>query len=366
MPDLRLHQIATGGLTANEVLLDRGIRHATFLDRLAAGEARALSSALRREVLPDLHDAVEREFARLSAAGRRSSSRLARLLGTQAELQALMRGLLGPVADSFERRLVAIAGAEAEFTTDVLELASRPLSISMAAPSSVTLRQVVKDTPVHGQILAEWFDGLGASTSRRTTVALRTSIIQGETVAEMRSRLRRVARVTTNQAEAIARTTVNGVAQAAREETYRENESLIKGERYVATLDDRTTIICASLDGRVFPIDDGPRPPQHINCRSTTVPVLKSWKEMGIDAKELPESTRASMNGEVPESTTFPKWLRRQPRAVQDEVLGPTRARLFRSNQVRFDRFTHGGRTLTLSELRKREGLSEKAVAVAR
>ena len=36
--------------------------------------------------------------------------------------------------------------------------------------------------------------------------------------------------------------------------------------------------------------------------------------------------TRASMNGQVPGNLTYNAWLRRQPRAFIDEVLGPTKA----------------------------------------
>jgi SPP1 gp7 family putative phage head morphogenesis protein len=46
-----------------------------------------------------------------------------------------------------------------------------------------------------------------------------------------------------------------------------------KKYRYVATLDSRTSSICAALDGREFEYGKGPMPPQHFNCRSTTVPI---------------------------------------------------------------------------------------------
>lgn len=96
---------------------------------------------------------------------------------------------------------------------------------------------------------------------------------------------------------------------------------------------------CAALDGKRFPVDKGPRPPRHINCRSTTVPVV--GKIEGV----------AEFNRQ-----TYPEWLRNQPADVQDDILGVTRAKLFRSGDLQLDRFVdRKGVTLTLPELRERD-----------
>lgn len=112
------------------------------------------------------------------------------------------------------------------------------------------------------------------------------------------------------------------------------------------------TAICRSLDGKVFAVGKGPRPPAHWNCRSTTSPVLKSLKELGISTKDVPEGTRASMNGQVPKSVTYYQWLKSQPYETQVEALGRTRANLFRSGAIRGDQFEDDrGRPLTIEEL---------------
>ena len=60
----------------------------------------------------------------------------------------------------------------------------------------------------------------------------------------------------------------------------------------------------------------------------------------------------------VPERTTYAQWLKKQPAAVQDEVLGKTRGKLFRSGKVTIDRMIDPRlRPLTLAELAEREGL---------
>lgn len=109
-------------------------------------------------------------------------------------------------------------------------------------------------------------------------------------------------------------------------------------------------------DGQVFKIGDGPRPPAHLGCRCTTVPITKSFREMGFDVDDLPPGTRASMNGQVPATLKYPEWLRRQTADVQNEALGLERAKLFRNGEVEISNFTNrAGRRFTLDELRQRE-----------
>ena len=137
---------------------------------------------------------------------------------------------------------------------------------------------------------------------------------------------------------------------------YAGNADLIKGVRWVSTLDGRTSPICRARDGVIYDVDKGPRPPAHWNCRSTTVPVLRSWRELGIPADEASPGTRASMDGQVPSDMTYQQWLKSKPAAFQDETLGKAKGRLFRSGGLTLDRFVNNkGREYTLDELRKRD-----------
>ena len=177
---------------------------------------------------------------------------------------------------------------------------------------------------------------------------------------------------------------------------------MIKGVAWVSTLDGRTSPICQARDGIVFPVSSGPRPPAHPNCRSTTAPVLRTWKELGVDDfPEAPEAFRpavsdnrtrvererdfrrearekagtswASMTqkqrtvavrqirdewqgsaiSQVSASTTYEEWFRRQPTGFQDDVLGKKRAREFRAGKLSLDKFVDmkTGRKFTLKEL---------------
>ena len=85
------------------------------------------------------------------------------------------------------------------------------------------------------------------------------------------------------------------------------------------------------------------------------MPIVKSWKEIGIDLPESKASTRASVDGQIAEDITFTKWLRSKPVSVQDDILGATRGKLFRANKIEIDKFTDSkGRVISLDQLRKK------------
>jgi SPP1 gp7 family putative phage head morphogenesis protein len=60
-----------------------------------------------------------------------------------------------------------------------------------------------------------------------------------------------------NQIMALVRTSINQVANSASQQVYEANQDITKKYRYVATLDSRTSSICAALDGREFEYGKG-------------------------------------------------------------------------------------------------------------
>jgi len=115
---------------------------------------------------------------------------------------------------------------------------------------------------------------------------------------------------------AVVRTTVNQVQNAASQSVYQANSDITAKYQYVATLDSRTSLICASLDGQTFEYNKGPIPPQHFNCRSTTVPVLDD-----DELERMFPDTRPSATGRVPQNTNYGTWLKDNP-AIQTKTLG--------------------------------------------
>ena len=134
---------------------------------------------------------------------------------------------------------------------------------------------------------------------------------------------------TTRHAKTIAHTGTAIVASQAKQQFIHDNKDIIKGIKILATLDLRTSGICRGLDGVFMPLDKARYPPYHYNCRSSF--------EIVYDGYQTPKQ-RASMDGVV-KNQTYYEWLKNQPARYQDEVLGKTRAKLFRDGGMTVERF---------------------------
>ena len=137
--------------------------------------------------------------------------------------------------------------------------------------------------------------------------------------------------------------------------------------KYVATLDSRTSAICGRLDGQIFEMGKGPQPPQHFNCRSTIVPIIKDefLDRFGLDQDDLsgglqrPSKTGLSTRGKlIPASENYAVWLSKQDIPTQNKVFGIEKSKIYRSELKNnnptdvFRKFVRSdGSTLTLEEL---------------
>lgn len=360
-----------------ENVRDRAISHALFLERFKTQEANRIRAQLRRAD-DDLLAQIERRLRQIEDRGFDAGPETTqRLQNIEAAIAEILDPTYREARDDFAEGMVEFAQSEAEWQVGTINQAVG-INVEMAVPNVDLMREVVMRRPFQGRLLREWYSDLSASQKTRLREAVRLGITEGESVDAIVRRIRGtkaqnftdgVLDIGRRQAEAVTRTAVNHVSSHARSELFKQNDSVVKEVQWVATLDSRTTPICRSLDGKTFPVDGGRRPPAHVGCRSTVAPVLHSWESMGVDADELPESTRASMNGQVPESLTYNDWLRRQVNKgnmdVVREALGEKRAKLFAAGGINVDRFVdRRGRQLTLKQLRERERSAFEAAGV--
>lgn len=376
MADIRTGDAAE---SVNEQIRDRSIRHLVWLTRLQTQEANAVTRFLNDEVAPDLEDQLRRRLERVRErgfdTGPQTTRRVEALISAVNEIAS--DGVRG-AQSRLSERIQEIAQSEAEWQVGAIK-ESVPVSLEMVIPAPEQIRQAVTSRPFDGMPLMDWFEGLERQTRQNLAQAVRRGLVEGETVQSIVQRVRGtrrnaftdgVLRTTTRNAEAIARTAVIHANTQARAETMRANEDVVKSEVWTSTLDTRTCPICAGRDGQQFDVGDGPQPPAHVGCRCTRSPVLKSWRELGIDADEMTESTRASMDGQVPGDITYNDWLRKRVNdgdmEIVREALGEKRAKLFAAGGMRVDKFTdRRGRMLTLRELRERERSTFEAAGVS-
>lgn len=336
-------------MTSHGHIVDAMTRHQIFVQRYA-GSAVKRALPILRKLARDLRDRIE--------GGSLTEFQAGRAVGLEREIRAIIAGATADIQGLLE--IQDFARHEADFVDTMLgaavavDLAPAVSDEALVAATTRSRMTLVSGDKIKRLTLAEAFDEFAQGVGRDAMRVVQAGILEGKTQQQM---ARGVAEIVTTrsrqQAESLVRTATNHIGGTARNAVYAANDDILEGQRWVSTLDGRTTLICAGRDRSIYPLNTGPRPPAHFGCRSIMVPVVKEQYRIETLGQ------RASMDGPVSNQLTYGGWLRQQSKEFQDDVLGPKRAELFRSGKVSIDRFTDDlGRTLTLAELRAREGLT--------
>ena len=366
----------------NDIIID-AVDQLRVIDDLAA----PVKAARLRSILAQLKESLDGwagDATELTATELQGIAELQSQFVTDELRKAMPPGVLRSNINTVE---ISPQFAQSVVTTDPTQLNVVTLSDDLfaavnGAPQtySLTAAQGATITLPNGQVVSKAFRGIATSQAEQFSQVVRNGLLTGETTPSIAKRLigslqfgeeaktvgqiaaagGQLTQVADNQIIALVRTSINQVANAASQQVYEGNQDITKKYRYIATLDTRTSAICRALDGREFEYGKGPMPPQHFNCRSTTVPVI-DYK--ALDIPPPPEGKRASMDGPVPGNETYGQWLAKQPRATQADALGPGKVAYFNrlakkygptdamAKLVRDD-----GSELTLAQLRSRYG----------
>lgn len=369
--------------TVNELLLDGQIGHQVDLQRYSNGVVRRVLALLNRTDA-DL-------FAQLTAA----LERLPAETFTVERLEALLFSVRSVNAQAYQQidreltaELAQLSEYEAGFQQRLFESAIPAQVQARVAIVPVNVQAVYAaaySQPFQGRLLKEWAASLEASRAARIRDAIRIGYVEQQTVSQIVQRVRGtrargysdgIIEIDRRNAESMVRTAVSHIAGFTRDRFFEENDDLIKAQVWVSTLDSRTSEPCRVRDGKEYtpkthkPIGHGipwlAGPGRlHWQCRSTSVPVTKSWRELGLDADEVDPGTRSSMDGQVPADQTYGQWLAKQSAKRQDDVLGSTRGALLRLGGLTVDQFSNDrGKWLSIAELREREPAAFKRAGV--
>ena len=212
----------------------------------------------------------------------------------------------------------------------------------------LTSTQGAAITLPNGETVNKAFRGIATKSQERLALAIRSGVFSGETTQQIAKRMigklefadfgplsvkqlaqsgGELTKLANNQIQTIVRTSVNQVQNQASQAVYAANSKVAPKYEYVATLDSRTSPICRRLDGQKFAYNKGPTPPQHFNCRSTTVPVVDfDGLQKKYPSLEKPPVgkfvSRPSATGRVPQGTAYGDWLLKQDKKLQIKTLG--------------------------------------------
>lgn len=350
----------------SQQLTDSAVRNQVLVEGLKSNEI--------KKILPFLREIDLYISKRLLGEELTSYSRT-RLTALLAQTRKDIREILGNYQQELELSLINIAEYEAAFEAKALDNAG----FDSVVPAPNQVRAAIFTQPLlvagvdGGKLLEPFIADWAESDTKYLTNSIRRGVYEGQTNAQISKAIRgTVARnfkdgelgLVKRHSDAITRTAVQFVASTARFETWKENEAILIGYKWLSTLDSRTTVICRSLDGKVYKFGKGPRPPAHINCRSTTTAELDGrYKRFDLSDTRAARSTTTGKTVSVPSSETYYSWLKKQPASFQDEVIGPVRGKLLRDGGLSAERFAdlqlnRNFKPIDLREMRKLEPLA--------
>lgn len=373
--------------TSNERLFDALVRHQVGLQRLSPG---VTADVLR------LLDASQKDLRRTIEDKVRAGLSTKRLEGVLRTIEEIRDDSWTGAISEWNSQLIEVVKAEPLFLDAVVQKVV-PVVLQTAVPSADQMASILQTAPFQGRVFGTWVESMRIADIQRIEDAIKIGLTQGGTGDEIAARVLGTAKlggtdgvlqITRNNAAAITRTAVTAITNQARQDYYADNDDVFDRELFIAVLDARTTIVCASHDGKIYEAGEGPVPPLHWNCRSqrvgvmddeaigqrptkdyTTKQLLREFAEQeDLDVvttrDALPRGTKTKfdefsrarvreLTGQAPATLTYHDWLSRQSAAFQDDVLGPARGKLFRENGVTLDKFVNrAGDVLTLAQLR--------------
>lgn len=357
--------------TANERLLDEAIRHAVELNKYSNHVVQRMIAVLNR--------ADRRLFAELIEALSRLDPDSFTVQRLQDMLASVMQ-LNAAAFDAVQRELTQELRDFLVYAVDyerAMLVNAIPVRVPVATLAAEQVYAAAMARPFQGVLLREALKDVSAQRAKTIRQRLAQGFVEGRTIPDMVRELRGtraknyadgLLQRSRRDIEAITRTAVSHMAGFARDRSMEANRDLIASEVWLSTLDLATSQGCIIRDqleyepvthkpiGHNVPWLAGPGR-LHWNCRSTSYPRTKSWKELtGLDIPEFTPQSRASMDGQVASQLSYSDWLKKQSAARQDEVLGSVRGRLLRDGGLDVkDLYSHKGRFLSLAELRERD-----------
>lgn len=364
-------------MSANDKIADGIQAHSIDLERFSVD--------LQNRVLPILNR-VEKDLA--AEVAEFDPTGTAALTNRQKRLKALLKQTQGTIATGYTE----ISETVRDDLRDIAKLSdtagrkivntSLGVEIMTVAIAPEQLRALADGTMIQGAVVKDHWSRQSESLRQKFVDRVQDGFMRGEPSTEIINRVRGtkargyadgIMVGSKNAAGALVRTSVQAVANDARLEVFRKNGDLIKFVQHLSTLDNRTSTQCRARSMLMWDLDGNPAghgisfnaPPIHFNCRSVLIPVLRPWNDVSTEMTDavnakFPKSQReekidamqASMGGPVSSDLDYEGWLKTQSLAMQLEVLGPAKHKLWTDGKITFrDLVDQRGNPLTLAEI---------------
>lgn len=346
-------------------ILDQKLHDAIISYQL---DLRRLEAGTRKKILAIIEEMKGELLSSLVKSDELTAFNKARKLSFLRQIEKV----IGDYYKSAQRELAldieGLADAQTRHAAKMME-ATVAVSITASLPTQSAMERIAREVLIEGGPMENWWARMSSTTIFNVSNAIRQGVAQGETNAQIASRIsgKRGAISALDTAKhnlaALVHTSMQTVANDSRLAVFKANDDIIKEFVWFVALDGHVCPRCIALSGRRWKNEEGhpaighsvpfQNPPIHWNDRCVLLPVTKTFKELGVKVDEVPAGERASRDGPVSSKTTFDEFLKRQSKERQDEQLGAGRAQLWRDGKITLAQLIDGkGRELTLAELR--------------
>lgn len=360
-------------VTVNQQLADESVAHAVSLDQYKAGVVRRIIALLNRSD-SQLVEELDKALERLSP----ESFTVERLELVLKQVRDINADAYAQVSQALQGDLTDFADYETSWQQKLIETAvPEPVLIRfpLVRLSAEQLYAAAMARPFQGRLLRNWASTIEADRMVKIRNAVSTGYLEGKTTDQ----IIRTVRGTKANAYAdgflerprqdlatVVRSAISHTAAVAREQLYEANSDILAAEDWTSTLDTKTSAPCRIRDkkpyevgthkpiGHSVPWLQGPGR-LHFNCRSTSSPRTRSWRELGIPVDEITAKQRASMDGAVPADMDYGQWLLRQSDDRKLQVLGQARFQLYKEGRDLDTFYKPNGEFLTLEQLKARD-----------
>lgn len=230
------------------------------------------------------------------------------------------------------------------------------------ALSAAQVKSLALTTPVGGRLLEDW---VGRAIDSTLVSGIKdeivTGMLKGEGYPALISRIRDGFGMAEREVITLTRTYVQSANVGAQQAVYEANKGVVKGVKWVATLElggfggkkGGTCLMCASLDGREWKWGE-PRPecPLHPRCRCLLTPITLTWRELGLDVDEMeqayrPWTRRTPENIDAGGTRTilehglhggdYSTWFNGLSKPDRLDIVGPGRFKLMEAGKIDFE-----------------------------
>ena len=175
-------QIEQVNQTVNEMLLDRSVRHAHYLQRLKTYETNKILRFLNDEYLPRTLEKLRLRLDKIARRGFDLGPRTTQQIRSAvAEANKILQSGLRYAGKDLQKKLNEIGLTEAEWLQSISNSSLEPMGISLTSPSLPLITAAITSRPMQGKLLKDWWKTVDVAARDAIAREIRMGIVGGET-----------------------------------------------------------------------------------------------------------------------------------------------------------------------------------------